>query len=57
LTRIGTYGPTQQAIDFKNEITKEIDAELVKLNGMFSSRVKELNQKVKASQIDFIQLD
>ena len=28
LTRVGNYAPTQQAIDFKNEITKEIDIEL-----------------------------
>lgn len=57
LTRIGSYGPTQQAIDFKNEITKEIDKELAKLYAMFNTRVKELNKKVKESQIDFIQLD
>ena len=57
LTRIGTYRPTQQAIDFKNEITKEIDTELAKLNAIFNVRVKTLNQKVKDSQIDLIQLD
>ncbi|WP_339884398.1 WD40/YVTN/BNR-like repeat-containing protein [Polaribacter vadi] len=57
LTRIGNYAPTQQAIDFKNEITKEIDAELVKLNALFTNGVKELNQKVKDSNIDLIQLD
>ncbi|WP_026775832.1 glycosyl hydrolase [Polaribacter sp. Hel_I_88] len=57
LTRVGNYAPTQQAIDFKNEITKEIDAELVKLNALFTNGVKELNQKVKDSNIDLIQLD
>ncbi|AOW18348.1 glycosyl hydrolase [Polaribacter vadi] len=57
LTRIGNYAPTQQAIDFKNKITKEIDAELVKLNALFTNGVKELNQKVKDSNIDLIQLD
>jgi photosystem II stability/assembly factor-like uncharacterized protein len=57
LTRIGNYAPTQQAIDFKNEITKEIDAELVKLNSLFTNGVKELNRKVKESTIDLIQLD
>jgi hypothetical protein len=57
LTRIGNYAPTQQAIDFKNEITKEIDIELVKLNALFTNGVKELNRKVKASDIDLIQLD
>jgi len=57
LTRIGNYAPTQQAIDFKNEITKEIDVELVKLNTLFTNGVSELNQKVKESDIDLIQLD
>ncbi|MFY0629833.1 MAG: glycosyl hydrolase [Flavobacteriaceae bacterium] len=57
LTRIGSYAPTQQAIDFKNEINKEIDKELSKLYSMFNNRVKTLNQKVKDSQIDLIQLD
>ncbi|MEO9572184.1 MAG: glycosyl hydrolase [Polaribacter sp.] len=57
LTRIGTYAPTQQAIDFRNEITKVIDVELGKLNAIFSIRIKELNKKVKESAIDLIQLD
>ena len=57
LTRIGSYAPTQQAIDFKNEINKEIDLELAKLYDLFNNKVKVLNQKVKDSQIDLIQLD
>ena len=57
LTRIGSYAPTQQAIDFKNEINKEIDQELSKLYDLFNNKVKVLNQKVKDSQIDLIQLD
>ena len=57
LTRIGNFGPTQQAIDFKNEITKTIDIELKKLYSIFDNDVKELNQKVKESSIDFIKLD
>lgn len=57
LTRIGNYKPTAQAIAFKNEITKKIDIELAKLYAIFKDRVKNLNQQVKASQIDLIQLD
>ena len=57
LTRIGSYAPTQQAIDFKNEINKKIDQELAKLYDLFDNKVKVLNQKVKDSQIDLIQLD
>ena len=57
LTRMGTYKPTDQAIAFKNEITKDIDTELSKLYVLFNKEVKELNQKVKDSQIDLIQLE
>ena len=57
LTRMGSYRPTKQAIDFKNEITKEIDKELSKLYIIFNNDVKQLNQKVKESQIDLIQLN
>lgn len=56
LSRIGDYKPTDQAIAFKNEITKQIDIELYNLYQLFNKDVKELNQKVKNSQIDFIQL-
>jgi hypothetical protein len=57
LTRIGSYAPTEQAINFKNEITEEIDNQLSKLFDLFKIKVKVLNQKVKDNQIDLIQLD
>ena len=57
LTSIGNYAPTEQAIDFKNDITKEIDFELTKLYALFDTTVKQLNQKVKESNIDLIQLN
>jgi len=57
LTRIGSYAPTEQAVNFKNEITEEIDNQLSKLYDLFNIKVKVLNQKVKDSQIDLIQLD
>jgi photosystem II stability/assembly factor-like uncharacterized protein len=57
LTRIGNYAPTQQAIDFKNDIVKDIDVELKKLYSLFDNGIKELNKKVKESNIDLIQLD
>ena len=57
LTSIGNFAPTQPAIDFKNEIVAEIDIELKKLYSLFDNGVKELNQKVKDSTIDLIQID
>ena len=57
LTTIGNYRPTDQAIEFKNEITKEIDKELNALYAIFNSDVKELNKRVKESAVDLIQLN
>lgn len=57
LTSMGNFKPTDQAIAFKDEVTKEIDAELSKVYSIFEKDVKELNQKVKDSGIDLIQLE
>jgi len=57
LSSIGNFRPTDQAVAFKNEITKEIDKELADLYKIFETDVKELNKKVKESNIDLIQLD
>jgi hypothetical protein len=57
LTRIGNYAPTPQAIDFKNDSTKEMNTELAKLNALFKTSVSALNKQVKESDIDLIQLD
>lgn len=56
LTSIGDYAPTQQAVQFKNEVIKEIDVELTKLYKIFDSEVPKLNQMVKESDVDLIQL-
>ena len=57
LTSVGNYQPTDQEIDFKNEITSKIDIELTNLYALFNTDVKELNKKVKESDLDLIQLD
>ena len=57
LTSIGNYKPTDQAIAFKNEITKEIDEELAALYTIFNKDIKELNKRVKESAVDLIQLN
>ena len=60
---VGYYAEQDAALTFKlwqyfkNEIVKEIDIELAKLYSLFDNGVKELNQKVKESSIDLIQLD
>ncbi|AMC11719.1 glycosyl hydrolase [Lutibacter profundi] len=57
LSSIGDFKPTDQSIEFKNEIVKLIDAELSKIYSVFDNDVKKLNKKVKQSDIDLINLD
>ena len=57
LSSIGDFRPTDQAVAFKNEIEKQIDKELSNLNKIFNDDIKELNRKVRESNIDLINLD
>ena len=57
LTSVGNYKPTDQEIAFKNEVTRDINIELAKLNTIFNNNVATLNKMVKESDIDLIQLD
>ena len=57
LSSIGDFKPTDQAVAFKNEIEKQIDKELFNLNKIFNDDIKELNRKVRESNIDLINLD
>ena len=42
---------------FKNEVIKLIDDELEKVYSIFENEVKQLNKKVKQSDIELINLD
>lgn len=57
LSSIGDFRPTDQSIEFKNEITVLIDAELAKIYNVFEKDVKALNKKVKQSDIELINLN
>lgn len=57
LSSIGDFKPTDQSIEFKNEIVKLIDTELAKIYTIFENDVKKLNKKVKQSDINLINLD
>ena len=57
LTSMGNFKPTDQAVAFKNEVIQKIDKELADLYIIFDTDVKELNKKVKESNINLIQLD
>jgi photosystem II stability/assembly factor-like uncharacterized protein len=57
LSSIGDFKPTDQSVEFKNEITILIDNELAKIYTIFNEDVKLLNKKVKESDIELINLD
>jgi len=57
LSAIGDYKPTDQSIEFKNEITVLIDTELANIYAIFETDVVMLNKKVKKSEINLINLD
>jgi two-component sensor histidine kinase len=57
LSSIGDYKPTDQSVEFKNEITQLINVELAKINAIFENDVKMLNKKVKESDIELINLN
>jgi len=56
LSSIGDYKPTDQSVAFKNEIVQLIDVELAKIYSIFEKDVKTLNEKVKQSDINLINL-
>ncbi|MEN8124899.1 MAG: glycosyl hydrolase [Bacteroidota bacterium] len=57
LTSMGNFKPTDQAVTFKKETIQKIDKELADLYAIFDTDIKELNKKVKESNINLIQLD
>jgi photosystem II stability/assembly factor-like uncharacterized protein len=57
LSSIGDFKPTDQSVEFKNEIIKLIDIELMKVYSIFENDVKQLNKKVKESDINLINLN
>lgn len=57
LSSIGDFKPTDQSVEFKKEITLLIDEELAKIYAIFENDVKNLNKKVKESDIELINLN
>ena len=57
LSSIGDFRPTDQSMEFKNEVVKLIDDELAKIYAIFENDVTKLNKKVKQSEINLINLD
>jgi photosystem II stability/assembly factor-like uncharacterized protein len=57
LSSTGDFKPTDQSVAFKNEVVSKIDIELAKIYSIFEKDVKELNKKVKQSDIELINLN
>lgn len=56
LISVGDYKPTHQMLAYKKEIFELIDVQLTKMNQLFNTDLKELNQLMKQSDVDFIQV-
>ncbi len=54
LTAMGDYPPTSQAIELKNELTKEIDTWMLTFNEMMDRELPRLNQMIRDQQIDVL---
>jgi hypothetical protein len=57
LTSIGDYQPTQQAFEFKQEVTESINKALADLNEILETQIPAFNKMVKETDIDAIILD
>jgi hypothetical protein len=56
LAGAGNFPPTRQMVEFKNEITAEIDQHLNALNKIFKEEIPVFNNLVKQKNIDAVVL-
>lgn len=56
LMSVGDFKPTTSAIEFKNEVSAKIDAELDKLKNIYSNRIPAFNTKIKNLQWDPVEV-
>ncbi len=54
LTGMGDYPPTDQAVELKEELTKEIDEWLGQFNEVMDSELPKLNQMIREQKIDVL---
>ncbi len=57
LNSMGDFKPTDQSVAFQKEIFEMINKELEAIQRIFNDDVKELNKKVKQSDINLINID
>jgi S-adenosylmethionine hydrolase len=57
LSSIGDYQPTEQAIAFKEEVFKEIDAAIEEFDRIREQMIPELNQMAREADIKAVTMD
>ncbi len=57
LMGMGNSRPTDSALEFYDEVTAQIDEQLKALEAIFSTRIDEFNQAVKAADVKAVKLD
>lgn len=54
LMGVGDFAPTDQAIEFKNEIEARIDVQLEKLNALWNTEIPAFNALVREKELDAV---
>ncbi|MDX2250007.1 MAG: glycosyl hydrolase [Bacteroidia bacterium] len=54
LSGLGDFPPTQQSLDFLEEVSKSIDEQLEKWQQIRNTQLPEINRQVKDKQVDWI---
>jgi photosystem II stability/assembly factor-like uncharacterized protein len=57
LSSIGDYQPTEQALRFKEEVFKEIDAAISDFDTILTTLIPEFNRQVKEANIDAVKVE
>jgi hypothetical protein len=57
LSSIGDYQPTKQALRFKEEVFKEIDAAISDFDTILTTLIPEFNRQVKEANIDAVKVE
>ncbi len=56
ISRGGSYGPTNQAIEVREELTAAIDEQLNQLQALIDTRLSAINEAYRSLQLDVLQV-
>ena len=57
LESVGDHKPTQQSLDYRDEVVEAIDKELEDWYAIKKNEIPKVNKKIKEMSLDYIQLE